>query len=192
MSRLYRNACTFIIMFFFMSSVHAAIVHLQVTGEVQTAISYGTLPNSCPACIIADLVYDDTSIVFSTGGGGESIATIDFSTGSSNTLSINAGGNIFDQTMDIDGVSEIVFTNGDLTDFNYSAEDGTQGDNGNGSYPPETFDSFNLIISASDIGILVGQWNVAQLPAVVPVPAAAWLFGTGLIGLIGIARRKTV
>ncbi len=24
----------------------------------------------------------------------------------------------------------------------------------------------------------------------VPVPAAAWLFGTGLIGLVGIARRK--
>ena len=27
--------------------------------------------------------------------------------------------------------------------------------------------------------------------AVVPVPAAAWLFGSGLIGLVGIARRKT-
>lgn len=26
--------------------------------------------------------------------------------------------------------------------------------------------------------------------AVVPVPAAAWLFGAGLVGLIGIARRK--
>ena len=27
--------------------------------------------------------------------------------------------------------------------------------------------------------------------AVVPVPAAAWLFGSGLLGLIGVARRKT-
>lgn len=27
-------------------------------------------------------------------------------------------------------------------------------------------------------------------PAVVPIPAAAWLFGSGLIGLIGLARRK--
>ncbi|MGB5298098.1 MAG: VPLPA-CTERM sorting domain-containing protein [Thiogranum sp.] len=25
---------------------------------------------------------------------------------------------------------------------------------------------------------------------VVPVPAAAWLFGSGLLGLVGIARRK--
>jgi hypothetical protein len=27
-------------------------------------------------------------------------------------------------------------------------------------------------------------------PAIVPIPAAAWLFGSGLLGLIGIARRK--
>ena len=30
----------------------------------------------------------------------------------------------------------------------------------------------------------------AKLGAVVPVPAAVWLFGSGLIGLIGVARRK--
>jgi hypothetical protein len=29
------------------------------------------------------------------------------------------------------------------------------------------------------------------LPAPVPVPAAVWLFGTGLLGLIGVARRKS-
>jgi len=35
---------------------------------------------------------------------------------------------------------------------------------------------------------IVGIDNLAFSP--VPVPAAAWLFGSGLIGLIGIARRK--
>ncbi|HIO02113.1 MAG TPA: VPLPA-CTERM sorting domain-containing protein [Alphaproteobacteria bacterium] len=30
------------------------------------------------------------------------------------------------------------------------------------------------------------------LPAVIPVPAAVWLFGSGLIGLAGIARRNKV
>jgi hypothetical protein len=30
----------------------------------------------------------------------------------------------------------------------------------------------------------------AYSPAVVPVPAAVWLFGSGLIGLLGIARRR--
>ena len=35
--------------------------------------------------------------------------------------------------------------------------------------------------------ILHSEWVQA---ATVPMPAAAWLFGSGLIGLIGIARRK--
>jgi hypothetical protein len=37
--------------------------------------------------------------------------------------------------------------------------------------------------------LLVGTVNTSS--GVVPVPAAVWLFGSGLLGLIGIARRKT-
>ncbi len=33
-------------------------------------------------------------------------------------------------------------------------------------------------------------WNV-NIVSAVPVPAAVWLFGSGLLGLLGIARRKT-
>jgi len=29
-----------------------------------------------------------------------------------------------------------------------------------------------------------------DLPAVIPIPPAVWLFGSGLLGLVGIARRK--
>jgi hypothetical protein len=32
--------------------------------------------------------------------------------------------------------------------------------------------------------------NVSMTVAAVPVPAAVWLFGSGLLGLIGVARRK--
>ena len=35
-----------------------------------------------------------------------------------------------------------------------------------------------------------GDTLIAKAGPVVPVPAAVWLFGSGLIGLIGIARRK--
>ena len=34
-----------------------------------------------------------------------------------------------------------------------------------------------------------GTFGTRSLPEV-PIPAAAWLFGSGLIGLIGIARRR--
>jgi hypothetical protein len=36
----------------------------------------------------------------------------------------------------------------------------------------------------------VAQFSLQFQPTVVPVPAAVWLFASGLLGLIGIARRK--
>jgi len=37
----------------------------------------------------------------------------------------------------------------------------------------------------------VGSGVAGKLGAVVPVPAAAWLFGSGLLGLVGVARRRS-
>ena len=34
------------------------------------------------------------------------------------------------------------------------------------------------------------NFNIRPEVSAVPVPAAAWLFGSGLIGLVGLARRK--
>lgn len=34
------------------------------------------------------------------------------------------------------------------------------------------------------------DWTQSSIPAAVPVPAAAWLFSSGLLGLIGLGRRK--
>lgn len=45
----------------------------------------------------------------------------------------------------------------------------------------------NLTDAIADRDYWVGK---ADGTAVIPVPAAAWLFGTGLIGLVGFARRK--
>ena len=49
-----------------------------------------------------------------------------------------------------------------------------------GSYQP-VLDSYGVYITGSAL--------VRDISSV-PVPAAAWLFGTGLVGLIGVARRK--
>ena len=37
-----------------------------------------------------------------------------------------------------------------------------------------------------------GFWSLDGTATVVPVPAAVWLFGSGLLGLVGIARRRKV
>ena len=38
----------------------------------------------------------------------------------------------------------------------------------------------------------LAKFSIHLQPTVVPVPAAVWLFGSGLLGLVGIARRKKV
>lgn len=53
--------------------------------------------------------------------------------------------------------------------------------------------SNNLLESDLSRAYITGKWETAEdnLPQV-PVPAAVWLFGSGLIGLVGMARRKKV
>jgi hypothetical protein len=44
---------------------------------------------------------------------------------------------------------------------------------------------------ALDLGGTKGKYKTTGLAVTsVPVPATAWLFGSGLIGLTGVARRK--
>jgi len=50
---------------------------------------------------------------------------------------------------------------------------------------PMQFDRFGSKPAGLDLGEIP-----TQLVGAVPIPAAAWLFGSGLIGLIGLARRK--
>ena len=50
---------------------------------------------------------------------------------------------------------------------------------------------FNLFEGSwDDTRINTGVGSALVRTSVVPVPAAVWLFGSGLIGLIGVARRK--
>lgn len=67
------------------------------------------------------------------------------------------------------------------------------------SWSPE---SFNLSLADNQSEVWVAFWmdngegdyakidNVLVTATVVPLPAAVWLFGSGLLGLIGISRRK--
>jgi hypothetical protein len=58
---------------------------------------------------------------------------------------------------------------------------------------PMTGATFTDIVGYWDINSTTGQIRFDTQPAtVVPVPAAVWLFGSGLLGLVGVARRRTV
>jgi len=53
------------------------------------------------------------------------------------------------------------------------------------------YDLADLYSATTDeSGVFMGHYLVQASPVPVPVPAAVWLFGSGLIGLAGIARRK--
>ncbi len=59
-----------------------------------------------------------------------------------------------------------------------------------GIFTPGTFEFTLADTEVNYIGGFVDATAQAVAPAVVPIPAAVWLFGSGLIGLVGIARRK--
>lgn len=58
------------------------------------------------------------------------------------------------------------------------------------AFDPNALGEYNFGISVGQSGW--GVENVRMDVQVVPVPAAVWLFGSGLLGLVGIARRKKV
>lgn len=61
-----------------------------------------------------------------------------------------------------------------------------------GSFGFELLDYDVNTISAfvDSYGAISAIGPVTEPPSAVPVPAAVWLFGSGLIGLVGVARRK--
>jgi hypothetical protein len=68
----------------------------------------------------------------------------------------------------------------------------------NATYPITNGDYlFNVFLSGADYinGVPTSpsfhySWSFTVASTVVPVPATVWLFGSGLMGLIGVARRK--
>ncbi|MGD8630956.1 MAG: VPLPA-CTERM sorting domain-containing protein [Gammaproteobacteria bacterium] len=74
------------------------------------------------------------------------------------------------------------FQDGALVSINLLFTSGTNGANAD-------FSSSGILFGSGSV--LSGLWDVNSFnTTVVPVPAAVWLFGSGLIGLAGVARRK--
>lgn len=62
---------------------------------------------------------------------------------------------------------------------------------GPGSADDSQFGTFLFTLQAGDFNTILGIVDsTGEAASVVPVPPAVWLFGSGLLGLAGVARRK--
>lgn len=110
------------------------------------------------------------------GTVGSETGTVSFATGSGNTMTIDLNGTFLFAGDDMSGNGpSLTFSSGSLTDFDFLK-----------TSSPEFNSSF---MAFDDFNSLYGEWTNASL-TVVPVPAAVWLFGSGLLGLGGAAFRR--
>lgn len=164
-------------LFFGGSVANAAVVNFTIDGTVNTGNTFNLTAGSA---ISASGSFDDSVL---TGGD---TGTVLFDMSSGNSLSLSFGNMTFQASDDIDYASGnpfITLSAGGLTAFDFAANVGTMG----------YLTSFELNVDAEDdsLNFVNATWTgITITPTAVPVPAAVWLFGSGLLGLVGVARRK--
>ena len=178
MNNLFKSACITGLIWLgaTSSSVQASLVNFELTGTVNTATAIG---NGNNASFLFGLEAGDT--ITATGWFDDSVFTTDFFgntvysfIGPANEMTINVGTATFTDLDDFIGGGDLVLYGGSFVGLDYSALTGD-------------FDSLNNTFLST--GAFEGVWNSITLTAV-PVPAALWLMGSGLLALVGFARKK--
>jgi hypothetical protein len=155
-------------------NVHAAPVSFTLYGEISTANSSNPFNLSAGNTVFVAGVFDDSPI-------GSGLVFIDFST-PYNNMEITIGNTIYTDAMDTIGGASLYFFDGIFDGLDYEASDGT-------------FDSWGYLgasqpdFTGTDIE---GNWIASSFEVTaVPLPAAVWLFGSGLVFLASIFRRRS-
>ncbi len=124
---------------------------------------------------------------------GDAVIDIDFNLDSaysftffSEWMEANGNANVYYELSDWD-TSSVVFSNNIVNGFYSAWETGTLAA-GNYRLIVEAISNADGLDSSLNSGFASGDFGL-ELTAV-PVPAAVWLFGSGLLGLAGVARRK--
>jgi hypothetical protein len=165
-----------LVLFCAMPAVHAAAVtyNFTITGDVQ--LGDETDPNDYNLTD-GDTITATGTFIADLGTIGNETGTVLFSV-SGNTMTIDLNGTLLSETDHDTGPGpSLTFASGSLFDFYFNKT----------SSSPIFFSSFLIF---DDTDFMVGQWRADVSLTAVPIPAAVWLFGSGLLGLLGIARRK--
>ena len=171
-------------------NLQAALIEFQVFGTVDEVWAD---PNgfglSVGDTITATGVFNDSALTYS---GAE---TVSFGLGSGNSMTLTVGSMTFVESEDNQfnsGFPQLLFNDGMFAGINFDTSF---------AYDP-FWDEFMGFFNAGgelmefsgddgDFGMIFGTWEAGSYTAtVIPVPAAVWLLGSGLLGLVGIARRK--
>ncbi len=179
----------------------AGIHYLDIANSVDASVGTYVTNYQAPGANIVDSVVDGNggSYIYS----GDGVATVDLSFGGSvfnvadvdlTILFVGDGGHAGTVTL-LGGSSD-----GSSAGFSIGLGENYTGYN---SVQSTTFGIFydtlslNSLFSGTFSGVRLNISGASAVPslvgtiaAVVPVPAAVWLFGSGLLGLVGIARRK--
>ena len=161
------------------SQAQAALINFTVDAQIHSAAVGNSFDLSVGDIITASGQFDDSSI---------SAGVIDF-TSTFNNMSISFGNTVYTDEMDVVGGANMFLTADGIFDgISYLSILASPGFESNG-FVNGPFD----VVGNDSAGFVDGTWQVGSYSAVsaVPVPAAIWLFGSGLIGLAGIGRRKS-
>lgn len=176
-----------LLMLLSLSGAQAAMVNFTVSGYVDSA-SAPTFGLDIGSTITASGTFEANAV-------STSPYTVYFdSAHTGNTMTIVAGTLTLNQTQDDSyasgGFPKITFDNsGNFLgiDFHVGFVDYSAFDSYSSNLPnPSTF-----IMNDANFNTVAGTWTASTFAMTpVPVPAALWLFGSGLLGLVGLTKRK--
>jgi hypothetical protein len=158
-------------------------------------INVSSIGSSSSASVVTTSDLIDASAATTLGSAGSRFErSADFNALSGSgvlTLSVDVGVQGEVQGAGSEADATIIFGHGTATAWTGSlASIELRGDAGNQTESLPTTLSFSVPMTQGDAVAMFAEGEIDV--SAIPIPPAAWLFGSGLLGLIGIARRRKI